>query len=163
MRLFFIILRKYLYYLKFIFMIVVYILIKLTRGRVTRCFAVSAIYDEILRSNFRKNFRLILIKACYLEIFTGNLLNFYFNKVKTQILCKYIFFATYIHIKRAARCVGAQAWDCKRNSLCGRFPLEEMNIYYFYFFALVTSRQSTALSSATQHAMTPEFGGKLRT
>ena len=32
-------------------------------------------------------------------------------------------------------------------------------IFSFYFFALV-SRQSAALSSATHHAMPPEFGGK---
>ena len=31
---------------------------------------------------------------------------------------------------------------------------------YFHFFALV-SRQSAALSSATQHAMPPEFGSPL--
>ena len=31
--------------------------------------------------------------------------------------------------------------------------------FYFHFFALV-SRQSAALSSATQHTMPPELGGK---
>ena len=35
-------------------------------------------------------------------------------------------------------------------------------ILYFHIFALV-SRQSAALSSATQHAMLPEIGGKWET
>ena len=37
----------------------------------------------------------------------------------------------------------------------------KLNIYYFHFFALAP-RQSAALSSATQQAMPPEFGGKRR-
>ena len=40
-----------------------------------------------------------------------------------------------------------------------------LNIYlnlYFHFFALALKR-SAVLSSATQHAMPPEFGGKCRT
>ena len=46
-----------------------------------------------------------------------------------------------------------------------RSPLEKRNIYlnlYFYFVALV-SRQSAAMSSATQHAKHPELSGKWRT
>ena len=46
---------------------------------------------------------------------------------------------------------------------CGFDPhSKRLNIYlrlYFYIFALV-SRQSSALSYGTQHAMSPEFGGK---
>ena len=48
-----------------------------------------------------------------------------------------------------------------------RFPLESMNIFefpcyidlYFHFFALV-SRQGSAFSSATPHAMAPELSEK---
>ena len=47
--------------------------------------------------------------------------------------------------------------DCKTDWQWVRSPLEEMK--YFNFFALV-SRQSAALSSATQHAMPPESGRK---
>ena len=44
-----------------------------------------------------------------------------------------------------------------------RSPLEEVKyLFTFHFFALV-SRQSAVLSSATQLAMPPEFGGKWRT
>ena len=57
---------------------------------------------------------------------------------------------------------------CRRGTKCGckidwlwaRSPLELWNIYlhlYFRFFALVEVK---ALSSATQHAMPPELGGK---
>ena len=45
---------------------------------------------------------------------------------------------------------------------CGFDPHSKWNIYlklYFHFFALA-SRQSAAFSSATQHAMPPEFGRK---
>ena len=52
--------------------------------------------------------------------------------------------------------------DCKRDWPWVRFPLEEIFFFlfsYFHFFALAT-RQSAALSSATQHAMPSKFGGK---
>ena len=53
--------------------------------------------------------------------------------------------------------------DCKTDWLWVRSPLEEMKYLlkklYFHFIGLV-SRQSTALGSATQHAMPPEFGRK---
>ena len=39
------------------------------------------------------------------------------------------------------------------------FHLMKLNIYYFNFAALI-NRQSVALSSATSHAMPPEFIGK---
>ena len=65
-------------------------------------------------------------------------------------------------INEASRGVGAQSVTVKPTG-CGFDPhLMRRNIYlnlYFHFFALV-SRTSTALSSATQHAMPPEFGGK---
>ena len=48
--------------------------------------------------------------------------------------------------------------DCKTDWLGVRFPLEEMK----YLPKFIT-RQSAALSSATQHAMPPEFGRKLGT
>ena len=58
------------------------------------------------------------------------------------------------------------AGDCSVTAIptgCGLDPhSRRWNIYlnlYFHFFALV-SRQSAALSSATQHAMPPEFGWK---
>ena len=57
----------------------------------------------------------------------------------------------------------AHSVDCKIDWLWIRSPFEEkkylLKIYIFHFFALV-SRQNAALSSATQHAMHPEVGGK---
>ena len=62
---------------------------------------------------------------------------------------------------------GAAARDVTvKPTSCGFEPhSRRWNIYlnlYFHFFALV-SRQSAALSSATQHAMPSEFGRKLGT
>ena len=59
---------------------------------------------------------------------------------------------------------GAKAQSVIVKSTGCRFDSHSMkfNIYlhlYFHFFALV-SRQSAALSSATQYAMPPEPGGK---
>ena len=48
---------------------------------------------------------------------------------------------------------------CKRDWLWIRSPLEEVKYLYFHFYALM-SKQSVALSSATKHAMPPEFGRK---
>ena len=62
---------------------------------------------------------------------------------------------TYIEANRGA----TRSVTVKNDWLWVRFPLEEMKYLYFHFFALV-SRQSAALSSATQHAMPPEFGRK---
>ena len=65
------------------------------------------------------------------------------------------------------RC-GKTKCDCKIDWLWVWSPLEEMKYFhfnlnlYFQFFALV-SRQSAALSSATQHAMPTEFSRKWRT
>ena len=65
----------------------------------------------------------------------------------------------------AGRAAEAQSVTVKSTG-CGFDPhsrrYRERNIYlnlYFHFFALV-SRLSAALSSATQHAMPPEFGRK---
>ena len=63
--------------------------------------------------------------------------------------------------------IRGQSWrsgtKCDCETGCGSDPhSRRRNIYlnlYFHFFALV-SRQSAALSSATQHAMPPEFGRK---
>ena len=45
-------------------------------------------------------------------------------------------------------------------TVCGfYYNSRKTNISYFNFFALVP-RQNAAMSSATQHAMPPEFGGK---
>ena len=49
--------------------------------------------------------------------------------------------------------------DCKPDWLWVRSPLEEMKYLLKFIFALVP-RLSAALSSATQHAMPPEFGRK---
>ena len=63
-------------------------------------------------------------------------------------------------MNEASRGAGAQSVTVKPTS-CGFDPhSRRSNIYlnlYFYFFALV-SRTSAALGSATQHAMSPEFG-----
>ena len=63
---------------------------------------------------------------------------------------------------RGQRGAGAQSVTVKQTG-CGLDPhSRRWNIYlnlYFHFFALVSSR-SAALSSATQHAMPPEFGRK---
>ena len=65
----------------------------------------------------------------------------------------------------ASRGAGAQSVTVRPTG-CGFDPRSmRWNIYlnlYFHFFTLV-SRQSAALSSATQHAMPPEFGRKWRT
>ena len=62
----------------------------------------------------------------------------------------------------ASRGAGAQSVTVKTTG-CGFDPhTRRWNIYlnlYFHFFALV-SRTSAALSSATQHAVRPEFGRK---
>ena len=73
-------------------------------------------------------------------------------------------FNHYLKIE-ASRGAGAQSVTVKQTR-CGFDPhSRRWNIYlnlYFHFFALV-SRSSAALSSATQHAMPPEFGRKLGT
>ena len=67
-----------------------------------------------------------------------------------------------IFILEASRGAGAQSETIKLSG-CGFDPhSRKWNIYLrlcFHFFALV-SRQSAALSFATQHAMPPELGGK---
>ena len=66
------------------------------------------------------------------------------------------------NILETSRSVEAQSVTVKPSG-CGFDPhSRRRNIYlnlYFHFFALV-SRQNAALSSATQHAMPPEFGRK---
>ena len=60
--------------------------------------------------------------------------------------------------ERKSVCVNAIGCGLETNS-------RKLNIYlnvYFHYFALV-SGQSAALSSATQHAMPSEFGGKWAT
>ena len=65
----------------------------------------------------------------------------------------------------ASRGAGAQSVTVKSTG-CGFDPhSRKLNIYlhlYFHFFALV-SRQSAALSSATQHTTPPGFSGKWAT
>ena len=65
-------------------------------------------------------------------------------------------------IVEAGRDAEAQGVTVKSTD-CGLVPQSrKWNIYlhlYFHFFALV-SRHSAALSSTSQHAMPPEFGGK---
>ena len=56
--------------------------------------------------------------------------------------------------------VVAQGCDCTRDRLWVRSPSEELK-KKFHFFAPVWG-QSAAFSSATQHAMPPEFGRKWR-
>ena len=66
--------------------------------------------------------------------------------------------------------IRGQSWrrgtkcDCKVNWLWVRSPLEEMKYLYKFIFSFLRSGRrrvkSTALSSATQHAMPPEFGRK---
>ena len=61
-----------------------------------------------------------------------------------------------------SRGVGAQSVTVKSTGYRFDPHSRRWNIYlhlYFYFFALV-SRQSATLSSAIQHAMPPELGGK---
>ena len=56
---------------------------------------------------------------------------------------------------------GAQSVTVKSTGCGFNHYSRKLNIYfhlYFHFFALV-SRQSSVLSSATQHAMPPELGG----
>ena len=52
--------------------------------------------------------------------------------------------------------------DCKYDGCGFASHSKILNIRYFHFLALV-ARQNVALSSATQHAMPPEFGGKWET
>ena len=71
-------------------------------------------------------------------------------------------FQRFICVFEASRGAVAQSVTVKQIG-CGFDPhSKRWNIYlnlYFHFFALV-SKQSAALSSATQHAMPPEFGRK---
>ena len=64
------------------------------------------------------------------------------------------------------KCVTIKPIGCGTTTGSVEEPLwRKLNIYlnlYFHFFAFV-SRQSAALSSAPQHAMTPEIGGKCGT
>ena len=64
----------------------------------------------------------------------------------------------------ASRGAEAQSVTVKSTG-CGFDPHSRNEIFiffYIHFFALM-SRQSAMLSSATQHAMAPELGGKWRT
>ena len=65
-------------------------------------------------------------------------------------------------IKEASRGAAARSVTAKPTGCVFDPHSRRWNIYlnlYFHLFALV-SRLSAALSSATQHAMPPEFGGK---
>ena len=78
-------------------------------------------------------------------------------------VCRNIIIHIYNEIKEARRGVDAQSVVVKSTG-CGFDPhSRKWNIYlnlYFHFFALSLSRQSAAMSSATQHTMPPKFGGK---
>ena len=50
--------------------------------------------------------------------------------------------------------------DCRVDWLWARSPLEKMKYLFIFSFLRLVSGQSAALSSATQHAMPPEFSGK---
>ena len=50
-------------------------------------------------------------------------------------------------------------YDCNLRQVVSLIPGENEIFNIFIFFALV-SKQSTALSSATQHALLPKFSGK---
>ena len=66
----------------------------------------------------------------------------------------------HLKIVEASRGAGAQSVTVKPTGCGFDPPSRRWNIYlllYFHFLVLV-SKQSAALSSATQHAMPPEFG-----
>ena len=71
----------------------------------------------------------------------------------------------YINMIEASRSAGAQSVT-EKSTGCGFDPhSRKLNIYlhlYFHFFALV-SRQNAELSSAIQHVMPTELGGKWKT
>ena len=50
--------------------------------------------------------------------------------------------------------------DCKIDWLWVRSPLEEVKYLFTIIFSFLRSGVEAALSSITQHAMLPEFGGK---
>ena len=68
-----------------------------------------------------------------------------------------------VNIYNIYRPVGTRC-DCKTNWLWVRSPLEEMKYLLKFIFPFLRSgvkAHSAALSSATQHAIPPEFGRKL--
>ena len=70
--------------------------------------------------------------------------------------------SSYLSYLEASCGAGAQNVTVKLTSCRFDPHSRKLNVYlhlYFHFFAVV-SRQSAALSSATQHAMPPEFGRK---
>ena len=94
----------------------------------------------------------IKVLACKYQLF----------KKKWMFVFSYLYFLM-IFLPDEASC-GARAQSVSvRTSGCGFDPhSRKLNIdlnLYFYFFVLV-SRRSAALSSATWHAMLPEFDGK---
>ena len=56
------------------------------------------------------------------------------------------------------RCGRGTKCDCKRDTLWVRLPLEEIKYLILILWSGVEA--STALSSATHHAMLPEFSSK---
>ena len=93
---------------------------------------------------------------CLLALFNSlqhNLLHGHLTVIDFSIYTVYIYWDQ--SWRSGAKC------DCKNRLVVGSVPTRG-DIYlnlYFHFFALV-SRLNAALSSATQHAMPPEFGRK---
>ena len=96
---------------------------------------------------------------------------FTFDNVKNSVGLSQFFYLGFIRHLYKAYVQKSQSWrrgtecDCKIDWLWVRSPVEEIKYsltFIFHFFALV-SRQSAALSSASQHAMPQKLGGKWET